>query len=330
MIKTMKVGYVVFLLLILPGLLYPKKIVKLPEVMKFGSVKIYGDRLFVNEKFTTHIYSLKDFRQIKQFGKEGEGPGEFKMWNYLEVYPGKLAVYTWGKLILFTHDGKLLDEFKVHPAVKRISPVGKNFVVVGARTNKQKVVVCDRKFKAAKTIFEGSIGKMVYLESDKKVDRPMIKDHVDHFVYKDRIFFFNTTEGFHCRVFDAEGEKLYDINREYKKLRVTPAHKKAIMKEREESPGWERYKHHFNCIFPKYFPAYLTAWVADDKIYFVTYRIKDGRAELLVTDLEGKLLRTSSFPTGVKKAYAIHRDKLYHLFENEDEEMWELHIEELK
>ena len=59
---------------------------ELPEVMRAGWIGIHKDKIFITDLNTIHIYSLNTYRHIKKFGKEGEGPGEFKFGLYLMVY----------------------------------------------------------------------------------------------------------------------------------------------------------------------------------------------------------------------------------------------------
>jgi hypothetical protein len=100
--------------------------------------------------------------------------------------------------------------------------------------------------------------------------------------------------------------------------------------------------------FPIYFPALQTFAVADGKIYAVTYGKKNGKTEVLVLDLKGKLLKTVFLPLHQRddelamtlenrvsrqvtnSTFAIKNGKFYQVLENQDEKSWELHIHEIK
>ncbi|MGD2085254.1 MAG: hypothetical protein PVH61_03635 [Candidatus Aminicenantes bacterium] len=100
--------------------------------------------------------------------------------------------------------------------------------------------------------------------------------------------------------------------------------------------------------FPSYFPALQTFAVADGKIYAVTYGKKNGKTEVLVLDLKGKLLKTVFLPLHQRddelamtlenrvarqvtnSTFAIKNGKFYQVLENQNEESWELHIHEIK
>jgi len=312
--------------LILPGLIFAEKLADLAEVMQPGDFHVYGDRIFIGDNNTIHIYSLKDFKQIKQFGRQGEGPGEFKFDIRLEVFPDKLVVNTIGKLIFFSHDGSLIKEVKTKSEMFNILPVGPNFVASVYEVPKTpKMNIYDKNFKFMDTIHEGSLGLTTYWHGDvKKIDIFIVKDYVELEVYKDRIYVGDTRKGFYFAVYDCTGKKLYDVKNEYKPLEISEEYKKEKIRIRQERPGWDRVKDKINLRFLEYFPAYRTIRFSDDKIYFVTFLGSNGKDETIVTDLKGNILGKTCVPTDIR-IFSISKDKLYWLVENEDKEMWELY-----
>ena len=57
---------------------FAEKAAVLPELSDPASFHIDGERIYIVERTTIHIYSSKDYTLIKKFGKRGEGPGEFR------------------------------------------------------------------------------------------------------------------------------------------------------------------------------------------------------------------------------------------------------------
>lgn len=328
----MKMQKLLVLLLLLPILIFAKKVADLPEVMKMSSIHVSGDRIFLCEDKTIHIYSLNDFKHIKQFGKEGEGPGEFNFRVNLEVFPGKLVVTTFKKMIIFSHDGTVIKEYKISPEILRMYPVKSNFVGSSFEKKVQKINIYDKNIKILKTIYEGSIGSVSYFESGKKNDIIMVKDYVASHVYKDKIYIFDTERGFFVSVLNSSGKILYEINKEYKSLKVTEEYKNMRMRIEQAEPNWEKKKKMFNYLFPEYFPAFRIVRISEDKIYFITYKNINKRYETIVTDLKGNVLRKIFIPVVPydRLLFSINKDKFYYLIEDEDEEMWELHVEDLK
>jgi hypothetical protein len=68
--------------------------------------------------------------------------------------------------------------------------------------------------------------------------------------------------------------------------------------------------------------------------------LKENKSEYVVMDLKGNIIkrvylpRVENVPYMSKiigsKLHTIYNDKLYYLQENEEEEKWELHVEEIK
>ena len=53
--------------------------VELVELANPAKIIVLKNRLFVSEKTRVFVYSLANNKFIKEFGKPGEGPGEFKL-----------------------------------------------------------------------------------------------------------------------------------------------------------------------------------------------------------------------------------------------------------
>lgn len=335
-----KVKFFVLVLLVF-NFVFAEKVADLPEVMEPPLIHIQKNRAYIKEGKTIHIYSFGDFKHIKQFGREGEGPGEFKHKAELSVYPDKLIVNTYGKLIYFSPDGTFMKELKIPGRdFMNLFQVGEHFVCSAGVIKKDKpqplkaINVYDKQFDVIKNIHTGSLGQTMFFESgvSKKQDLLMVRDMVEHHVYKDNIYFFNTTKGFYFAVYDSAGKLLYEADRKYRKIKVSEAYKKGRMRLRQAEPRWDRYKRMFNFVFPDYFPAFHKVKFSDDKIYFVTYDHVEKKDAVILTDLKGKFLRKSAIPVDPYKriyAFTIHKDKVYSLIENEDKEMWEVHTHEL-
>ncbi len=306
--------------------------VDLPEVLAPASIHVYGGRMFIAEAAAIHIYSLKDFKQIKQFGRQGTGPGEFFRDTRLTVFPERLVVNTFGKLIFFSHDGLLMEEHKKAVEIMWIYPVGDCFVGSEFVPRVQKINIYDGNFHRVKNIFEGSIGWVSYFESGTaKQDLIMVKDYAAPHVYKDKIYIFDSSKGFFFAVFDSSGKKIFEKNIEYKPPKVSADYKKERLRRLEESPWFKSSKDRFNPVFPDFFPPYRSVRISDDRIYFVTYLNIDNKDEVVVTDLEGNLIKKTYIPATLydKYIFTISGNKVYSLIEDDKEELWQLLIGDL-
>ena len=188
------------------------------------------------------------------------------------------------------------------------------------------------------------------LTQSKKNSLPLYIQFPQFHVYDNKIFLKGLEEDFVINVFNASGQKLYSIDREYKKIKMTEADKKRYLDYFKTSRifgrAFDQMKSRLE--FPVYFPALQTFAVADGNIYAITYGKKNGKTEILVLDLKGKLLRTAFLPYHQRddelamtlenrvsrqvtnSTFAIKNGKFYQLLENQDKESWELHIYEIK
>ncbi|MCP4220835.1 MAG: hypothetical protein GY765_39775, partial [bacterium] len=127
----MRITVCILLLVLLTGTGVMGKIVPMPDLLNPNSIQVQGDHLVVSQFAPITIYSLKDFKAVKTFGKEGEGPGEFKLimgrlGMFIDLYPDNILVYSMGKVSLFTWKGELIKEKKVTAA--RMSALGDKYV----------------------------------------------------------------------------------------------------------------------------------------------------------------------------------------------------------
>ena len=79
--------------------------------------------------------------------------------------------------------------------------------------------------------------------------------------------------------------------------------------------------------------------VTDERIYVKTSQTKGDKDEFIIMDLKGNTLKKVYLPAVKKqryvntmlgipaKFYKIYQNKFYYLYENEDEEEWEIHVE---
>lgn len=328
-----KIGLIVFLLC-LSGLLLPMKLADLPELTKYPEICVNDNQIYIIDFPNIHIYSLKPFKHIKQFGKEGVGPGEFRDPTKLKTISDKLVVISPEKVIVFSSDGELANEFKTSWEIKQIYPVGKNYVGTTFEQKRKSINIYDNSFKIIKNIYKGPLGQSIFITSDfsKKQDIIAIKDYVSYQVYEDQIYFGDTKKGFFFTVFDKSGNTVNEVNIKYKKLLITDEYKSGYFKWKSKYPNWERYKKRYNYVFPKFFPAFRQFKITDNKAYFITYKNTGSADEVIITDLNGNLIKKSSFPSDPYDrtgSIDICKGVVYYLFENEDEEMWELHAADL-
>jgi hypothetical protein len=340
------------LLLLLSDLVSASNKAVLPEVIKPAAITVEGNQVYITEGTSIHIYSLNPFKYVKKFGKKGEGPGEFLRTPYLIPFQDHLFIINPAKLMFFSKDGVFQREIKLpfHYFYQNypLLPVKGNYAGCQLKKveGKLKFVFLGKIYKEDYTFFKQFyVGHSPSLPPPPragtkpvKVDFDVIGECLDFDVYDDKIFVADSRKGLFISVFDHNGNRLYEIDKEYKKIKVPDASKESYMKEQKESENWEQLKMRFNYIFKEYYPAFFTFKINDYKIYVATYEKKEGKYEVKVMDLKGNILRCSfaflpdpmdrevwGFPH-YSTTYDICNNKTYYLKENPASDMWELHI----
>lgn len=342
-------------LVLLSSLVFPVVAGTLTEVMKPGMIAIEGNELYVVDGPTFYVYSLKDLKLLRKFGKKGEGPGELTVFpfmpNKITVLKDRVFVTGLGKAISFSRDGKFLREFRTRQQVFQLIPVGKNFVAKEMVRRTQPaygaITLYNSKMEKLKELYRQS---WVTQGTLPKLTVDMLMDFTSIAVADDKIYIEKSPEGFLIDVYDSNGNKLYRIDKKYKKRKVTAEDKVNLEQEMAEDPstkndvralgGWKEARKMFNMVYTDYYPPIKDIEVADGKLYVRTYNWKGDKGEYLCMDLEGKLLKTVYLSRKLEegilariaggKLFTITGGKLYFLKENEEEESWELHVEPMK
>jgi len=333
------------LMLIVSFYLFGEEIKTFPDLGKPDSINIDKDRIYITDQASILIYSLKNFKLIKKFGRAGEGPGEFKISNIdkiglrVSIQEENILVNSMGKLSIFSLDGDFIKEKKVilNPETQIFKPLGKKYVGF-YRKNQDNINYFLVSFFDPDTLQkEREIHRMKGFLTNNSIDplrlALLLKNATMrgpiYNVYNDMLF----VEGEDCQIFvyDNQGKAigsftLYD----YEKLEITEDFKKKVMTYLEKRlptafAGVKR-----NGKFKKYFP--LRSFLAkDERIFVQTFKGKKGQSEFYVFDFRGKLLHKVMIPFQESEfllayPFDIVKGKIYQLVENLDLEEWELHI----
>jgi hypothetical protein len=333
----------VIIVLLLACNLFAEKAAVLPEILKPGNIFIDDTQLYITEGITVHIYSLTDFSKVAKFGKQGEGPQEFKGSRfapsplYVDTQTENLLISSTGKVSRFTKQGNFLNEQKLTTGfgIPNFQPIGKGFARIGFsredNTFYNIVSLCDDQFKQVKVM-----GKRKNpFQRGKKMNplkRPAIfyTDNTCNIVVSE-----SDNDG--LTVYDAEGNKKLSIAPDIKKIALTSEHKEKVLDFYQNDPRvkqfWGFLKN--NIQFPSYLPLTFAFYLADCKIYILTYYRKDNTSLFLIYDKAGKLISKKYLPIAYRSfidpyPFVINDNKIFQLIENEDDEEWELHITEMK
>lgn len=328
-----KIGLTLFLFLF-TNLVFASKIATFPDLLKPGRFIIDGKQIFITEGITIRIYSLEDFSLQKKFGKMGEGPGEFLKHAVVYVHPHHLIVNSSGKVSFFTRDGIYKREMKV--------PFGFWYNSIGDRYVGYAII--DEKDAVYTGIFlyDSNFQKIIELNRYKfwfqqnKEINPVAMSTPRFYICDNKIITMRGEEGI-IDIHDNSGKKLLSITHNYKKLKLTDDHKKKYHYFLSKISS---YKAIYGGIkkwikFPDYFPIIQRFNVSGSIIYVLTFNREGNKSEFFLFNMKGEFLKKLMVPFAVKDPvgfypYYINNGKLYQLIENEETDLWELHVKEIK
>ena len=328
-INTIPTWFILFVLF--TGVVFPGKIVPLPGHLHPDSVYADGDQIYITEETSIYIYGREDFKLRKKFGREGEGPQEFKGFASLYVYPDYLLVNSTGRISFFTRRGEFIKQVNLPFSAYNVGVVGKAFVS-HARIDEnniyyQTINIFDAKFKKIKEIARIEAA----FQRSKGVWR-QFPVTFGFYPYKDKIFVIGHKD-FIIGVFDENGDKLFDITQKYERLKVPEEEKKAVLDWFKINPGTRNMPSSIKKMirFSDYFSAIRDMVINNEKLYVRTYKKSGEKTEFFILDSKGKLLEKVFIPIYERNrrnyySYSICDGKVYQLIENEDTEEWELHI----
>lgn len=314
-----------------------KKVATLAGLMRPDMISIGNNRIYITEQVSIYIFSQDDYRLVKKFGKQGEGPREFQIAPIgppmiALPYEGKLFVSSLNKLSVFTKDGEFIKESKIMPFTV-FWPFLDKFLATGTSSDDKgdpvlSVNLYNEKLEKVKELYK----------SDMKVGPAFSMSFPGYSFncvpYKDRAYLAAGKEGFVIDVFDDNGTKMYRIKKEYESLKVPEEYEKKTRKWFQTNPNyrsfWDFFKDRIS--FKTHCPAIREILVKDDRIYVLTYKERDGKSECIILDLKGNekkrvfLSCPENLGMDFYPKYDIHNRKFYTLVEDIDEEVWDLHI----
>jgi hypothetical protein len=333
------------------------QIIPLPDLLEPIAIEVTETSIYIPEKSVISVYSRRDFHLEQRFGKQGEGPGEFRYPPYVTAYPGFLLINNSSKLMFYSRQGEFIKEVKLPFSYNYwawpLLVAGENYVGIPLEiTEKREILhVCriyDAAFEPIKVLADRIVPS---IPPPPPVPRPGARsvripkqdyqaapDCISCFVIGETIYLADTRQGFHIGVLDQKGKPLHIIDKPHKSRKVSSRYKRAFMEKLESLPQWDRMKDIFNVRFKEIFPAFFSIKSDGERIYVVTYAEKESRYEIITMDLKGhELSRSFSFPIkpfarvfsdfpAIDNAYDIHVGKLYYLTYDDPTDVYQLNI----
>lgn len=328
---------IIFLILFLTtSLLNAFKVGNLENIFKPICMAIYENNLYVSDQGSVSIFNLKDLKFKKKFVKKGQGPLEFQNTPILNISQGKLLLHFYPKIARFAPGGKLIFEKKVPFFFFDIGAVKDNYVVLRINMYSSKrgnsissIGLYDKNFKKIKTL--ASVERIIKKRGNKIVISPIFPRFKFH-TYRNKIYTVAEEIDFRIQVFNQKGERDKEIKLAYENISVTDEDKKKYITDHKNFLASRKKLHYLKMTefsFPDYFPAIKDFLVADGKIFVKTFLEKKGKEECWILTLSGKLIKKIFLPKVGQRFYTFSGGRFYYLIENDEEEEWELHYENI-
>jgi hypothetical protein len=322
--------------------------VVLPDLHQPDSIAIYRDRLFVTDYERTMVYSLDDFRKLKEFGIKGQGPGEFLPYPEIQDQ-GKIKLsflqdHIWvgsrNKVSRFNLEGEFLQDFRILDYnASQLTPFGDGFT--GFQVNrfpdwKLDFYLYNRQGEKEKLLC--SISKSIHTEKSsmsgpKLVFLDLLYAGPEFQVFQNQIFILGRDSRY-IDVFDTRGNKIKSFDCDFPRLKISPAEREKI---------WDIYRKNLKNIWPQarkiitvpgYYPRYRSFRFSNDQIYVQTYQQEQDRTVFYVFSLIGESKQKMTLPLVYKNfltpyPYVFDKDMLYTLVENIQTGDWELRFSKI-
>jgi len=331
-----------------------KKLATLKEVVNATDMEIEGEELFVLDEVVVYVYSLKDFRLLRKFGRKGRGPGEMVYHRVtvvqMELFKNNVYLYRMNKLATYSKVGKLVGEKIFRFFITQVIPMEKSFIVVKIRLANQYVagdekfgtltlLLFDPELKKSKEIFQKKyLDRDVWKERKYEIFRPNRNWIVRY--SENQLFIFDTQKGSPLLTFDLEGHPTDSIYLNIPKVIIPEKFKRAVLKWIKGDPYLRDFTEEWNLkiLFTPHFPLMRNFTVKNNRIYCQTYIKKNRMSKFFIFNLKGECLKKIFLPSaereliryGTNKIYDFQNNKYYYLNDNEEEETWELYCAEIK
>lgn len=340
MIKRVTFMFLLIILLLITGseFMYPGRVMVMPELINPTSMATDGTHVFIADGPEVFIYRMSGSRELKRIGREGDGPGEFRIAPNLPItvnlHNGDIYVSSLGKISIWTADGIFKKEIRNKAFALNIIPCGDKFVGKGIAQDEGNlyftVNIYDDQMNKIREVFREK--REFRRGSNNKFD-PVDATGPSLAAAGQRLYVNAGDNRNTFFVYGLNGSRLNAITHDFNKIRLTRKHIDKYMAYLESDPDFKdfvaRTKHLFK--FNDVFPLVQNFFINGEKLFVTSYENENGKRDLYVFDLDGAFLRHMEIPlvsqnVDIPFPFTIFQGKVYQIVENEDEENWELFV----
>jgi hypothetical protein len=299
------------------------KKITLPEVLRPRYIVVSNNRIYIAEKTTIHIYSQKDFVYIKKAGRQGEGPGEFRLIMGLTAGDNYVSGSDPARILFFSPNGEYIRELKSTAFCTHFAPLGRIFVGSDAidenNVGYYTINLFGRHLKKGVELF-----RFQRILQSKGHFNPLKKQ--TSFYASDKTVFLNDSDR-QIFCFNPSGKKINTITIKEPPLTVAKEFKSNFLdylkNHKRLNVMYDMFKK--NIQFPQYFPIIQFFRVDAEHIYVITYQQKNRDYRCVILDHQGRLLKKTYLPVRFKDIrtpfpFDIKNNVFYQVFEDEKSE----------
>ncbi len=340
--KVLILIMMIILLMISYGFVYAGKITELPELINPTSMAMENTRIYFVDGPKVLIYSLEKSKLIKKIGREGDGPGEFRVAPNLPItihlYNENVIISSLGKISIYTKEGIFKKEIRNKSLALNLVPCGNLYVGKGFAQDEGKlyltVNIYDDQLKKIQEIYREKAS--FQRGSNQKFD-PIDATGPGIAADKNHLFLNIGDNRNTIAAFGLDGKKLYSFTHNFREIKLTEEHRKRYMSYLEKDPNFRdfvaRTKHLFR--FNDLFPLIQNFFIDERKIYVTSYENKNGMRDLYVFTLKGQFIKHLEIPlvsqnVDIPYPFTICKGKLYQIVENEEGDSWGLFVYSIK
>jgi hypothetical protein len=258
----------------------------------------------------------KNGKKIQQFGRKGEGPGEFQRPTTLAVIKGeKIGVMDPPnhRYSIFSREGECLKEISLEKYARliRVRADSRGFfyanylTVVDAQKNikyTMDLIKFDQDFKPVLTL-----GSFEFTRKRREVI--MVEKRFGFYPRDDNSFAWGINGAYVINIVSTNGETIRRIVKDYDPVKVTEEDRQEMYKD---TFGEQKLPSDVSLNFPKYYPPFY-GFLCDDegRIHVWTYE-KDPQGNIFydVFTREGKCFTRYSLPNK-ELLFAVKKNKVY-------------------
>lgn len=317
------------------------RVFPLPEIEEPGDVRAEHGRVYIQDKRDIAVISFDDGRFLRRIGRTGQGPGEFTYLAGFSVLSDRLIAFDISKALCFSLEGEYISRIVPPRQVMAYPflPVGDHFAGVPLEIGDDgslapfTVVVFDAAMKPVKRVVElpdvlapPPPPPAPGAASGPQPETLMIRHYFDYDACDRKLFVADSSKGLFISVFDETGGHLYDINHPIEKQKVTKDYRDWAAAERPNArPVW-----------PDNFPPFTALKIDGGRLYAVTAARKGGRSEVIVMDLQGKILERGFrlpyqsdlfMPHMSARKFDVEAGRFVWVEYNEATDQYELHVD---